>query len=94
MACAPEAQALVVVKLEPLYPKRMLSCPGAKFEMHAGMKYGETRREPFSMRTRAISSMRGRPPRPTPMMVPTISRCSSFGSKPDDFTASSAAAMA
>ena len=62
--------------------------------MTAGMKYGEMRFGPFVSRVRPMASRVGKPPSPTPMMVPTISFCSSFGSSPELLTASSAAAMA
>jgi len=36
IACAPEAQAVVVVMLTPRAPRRMAICPGARFPITAG----------------------------------------------------------
>ena len=38
IACAPDAQALVMVKLAPRRPCRIEIWPGARFEIEAGMK--------------------------------------------------------
>ena len=60
-------QAVAVASFGPLAPKRMETCPAARFTMAAGMKNGEILRGPPSSRARCSRSMTSNPPMPEPM---------------------------
>ncbi len=62
--------------------------------MMAGMKNGLTLRTPRSMRVLCVSSMVSRPPIPEPTIAPIRCGSSLSTSRPESFTAMSAAASA
>ena len=62
--------------------------------MLPGMKNGLMRRGPRSFRMMALSAMPATPPMPEPIITPVAQRSASvFGSQPECFSASSAAAI-
>src|SRR5512142_948864 len=90
----PVAQADTGEKFGPFMPYFRLIWPGARLMMRLGMKKGPILRTPFSRKVRYSSSMVPRPPMPAPTMHPIFSGSSFDMSRPESFTAISAAASA
>jgi hypothetical protein len=93
-ACAEVVQAVQVAELGPLAPERMEIQPEARLTIAAGMKKGEMREGPRSIRMVCSRSMVANPPMPLPMNTPTISSFPGPMRRPESARANSAAATA
>jgi hypothetical protein len=73
-------------------PYMMDMCPEIMLMIEAGTKNGEMRRGPRSTNSPCVSSMRGSPPMPEPMLTPMRSAFASVTCRPQSFQAWIAAA--
>src|SRR6266550_2269148 len=72
----------------------MLTCPAARLTIAAGIKNGEILRGPPFSKFECSRSITSNPPIPEPICTPMRGENSSVTCKPEDFMASSAAAIA
>ena len=70
MLWAPAAQAVVTVSEGPCHPMRMETAAAPALDIIIGTRRGETRRGPFSPKTRIWVSRVSRPPTPVPITTP------------------------
>ena len=70
MLWAPAAQAVMIVSDGPCQPSRIETAAAPALDIIIGTRRGETRRAPFSAKTRIWVSSDCSPPTPVPMITP------------------------